>query len=138
MPEDIRPYPGLRRFEQFEAQIFFGRETHTDRLLEILQREHFLAVIGPSGSGKSSLVSAGMLPAIGAGWLGTVGRWRRALLRPEDRPIRNLAEALLDQTALRGELSGAADGAFDTDAYTLLVEAELRRGPLALLHLVEN
>ena len=44
-----------------EAGIFSGREQHTDRLLEILQLERFLAVIGPSGSGKSSLVRAGLL-----------------------------------------------------------------------------
>ena len=54
------PYPGLRPFESYEADVFFGREDHTDRLLEILQRERFLAVIGPSGSGKSSLVRAGL------------------------------------------------------------------------------
>ena len=51
-----RPYPGLRPFEAWEGEIFFGREAHTDRLLEILRDRHFLAVIGPSGSGKSTLM----------------------------------------------------------------------------------
>src|SRR4030095_6981525 len=64
--EVTAPYPGLRPFEQHEAEIFFGREHHVDRLLEILQRTRFLAVIGPSGCGKSSLVRAGMLPALAA------------------------------------------------------------------------
>lgn len=45
------PYPGLRPFEPHEAAIFFGRERHVGRLLEIFLRERFLAVIGPSGSG---------------------------------------------------------------------------------------
>ena len=48
-----KPYPGLRPFESWETEIFFGRKAHTERLLEILRRERFLAVIGPSGSGKS-------------------------------------------------------------------------------------
>ena len=87
------PYPGLRPFESHESEIFFGREAHTDRLLEILQRERFLAVIGPSGSGKSSLVRAGLLPGLAMGSLGTGSDWRIAVLRPGDQPIRSLARA---------------------------------------------
>ena len=90
------PYPGLRPFEFHEAEIFFGREQHVDRLLEILQRERFLAVIGPSGSGKSSLVRAGMLPALTAGWLGTGSDWRIVVMRPGDQPFRHLAHGLLE------------------------------------------
>ena len=138
--EVVAPYPGLRPFEANEAEIFFGRETHTDRLLGILQRERFLAVIGPSGCGKSSLVRAGMLPALTAGWLGTGSEWRVAILRPGDQPVRRLARALLQPDALRAELSSStaapSDGAV---AQTLpLIEAELRRGPLGLLHVVED
>ncbi|HMZ01610.1 MAG TPA: hypothetical protein PLU79_18325, partial [Burkholderiaceae bacterium] len=95
-----RPYPGLRPFEAHEAEIFFGRERHTDRLLTILQRERFLAVIGPSGSGKSSLVRAGLLPGLAMGSLGTGSDWRIALLRPGDRPMRSLAAALLQPDVL--------------------------------------
>jgi hypothetical protein len=58
------PFPGLRPFEPWQAEIFFGREAHTKRLFEILGSQHFLAVIGPSGSGKSSLVRAGPAPPI--------------------------------------------------------------------------
>ncbi len=89
------PYPGLRPFEPHESEIFFGREGHTDRLLEILQREHFLAVIGPSGCGKSSLVRAGLLPGLASGALGTGSDWRLALLRPGGQPMLALAQALL-------------------------------------------
>lgn len=66
-----RPYRGLRPFESWEGEIFFGREEHTNRLLDILKEGHFLAVIGPSGSGKSSLVRAGLLPSLPLGFLGT-------------------------------------------------------------------
>src|SRR5215510_7068042 len=107
MPEVFEvtaPYPGLRPFEQHEAEIFFGRENHVDRLLEILQRTRFLAVIGPSGCGKSSLVRAGMLPALAAGWLGTGSDWRIVVMRPGDQPMRRLARRLLEPTALGREL----------------------------------
>ena len=144
------PYPGLRPFEPHEAEIFFGRETHTDRLLEILRRERFLTVIGPSGCGKSSLVRAGMLPALAAGWLGTGSVWRIAIMRPGDRPLRGLALALLQPQALAAELSSAPE-VTKTRARTpgtetraspvsasdvASAEAELRRGPLGLVELV--
>lgn len=132
--EVTAPYPGLRPFQAHEAQIFFGRDAHTDRLLEILEREHFLAVIGPSGAGKSSLVRAGMLPALAAGWLGTGSDWRMAVLRPGDRPFRRLAEALAEPEAL-GE---ALPELVSSESGAALLEAELRRGPLGLVHLVED
>jgi hypothetical protein len=123
--ESKGPYPGLRPFEPHEAEIFFGRETHTDRLLEILQRERFLAVLGPSGAGKSSLVRAGLLPGLAAGWLGGASDWRIAILRPGERPFRRLAEELVRSGAL-GPTSLPG------------IEAELRRGPLGLAHLVAD
>src|SRR6185436_16532047 len=122
------PYPGLRPFEPHEAEIFFGREAHTDRLLEILQRERFLAVLGPSGAGKSSLVRAGLLPGLAAGWLGGVSDWRIAVLRPGERPFRRLAEELV-------RCGAVGPGASDLDSLPG-IEAELRRGPLGLAHLV--
>src|SRR5215510_15308448 len=107
MPEVLEvtaPYPGLWPFEQHEAEIFFGRENHVDRLLEILQRTRFLAIIGPSGCSKSSLVRAGMLPALAAGWLGTGSDWRIVIMRPGDRPLRRLANGLLEPTVLGAHL----------------------------------
>lgn len=85
--EVTRPYPGLRPFESWEGEIFFGREEHTNRLLDILQQQRFLATIGPSGSGKSSLVRAGLLPNLPLGSLGTGSDWRIALMRPAIAPF---------------------------------------------------
>src|SRR6185436_9384088 len=83
------PYPGLRPFEPHESEIFFGRKAHTDRLLEILQRERFLAILGPSGAGKSSLIRAGLLPGLAANRIGgSSDDWRVVVLRPGDRPFR--------------------------------------------------
>ena len=58
------PYPGLRPFREQESHLFFGREEQAEELLSRLQHSRFLAVLGTSGSGKSSLVNAGLLPAL--------------------------------------------------------------------------
>jgi hypothetical protein len=141
MPELIgaaAPYPGLRPFEPHEAEIFFGREAHTDRLLGILQRERMLAVIGPSGSGKSSLVRAGLLPSLRLGALGSGSDWRIAILRPGDQPFRSLASALLESNVFEPEVIGSATTARATIEDIALLTAELRRGPLGLLHATAN
>ena len=71
------PYPGLRPFLSYEADIFFGREEQTDDLLRKLSETRFLGVIGPSGCGKSSLVLAGLIPALEAGFVIEAGsRWK--------------------------------------------------------------
>jgi WD40 repeat protein len=135
------PYPGLRPFEAYESEIFFGRDGHTDRLLEILQREHFLAVIGPSGCGKSSLVRAGLLPGLASGALGTGSHWRLALLRPGGQPMLSLAQALLGPYALGSELVGkdrVPKDAEDVTVETALMAAELRRGWEGLAGLVQT
>ena len=135
------PYPSLRPFEPYESEIFFGREGHTDRLLEILQRENFLAVIGPSGCGKSSLVRAGLLPGLASGALGTGSDWRVALLRPGGQPMLALAQALLSPYALGHELVGKDRLPKDTEDVTAdvaLVAAELSRGPQGLANLLQT
>ena len=138
-----RPYPGLRPFEPHEGEIFFGRDGHTDRLLEILQRERFLAVVGASGSGKSSLVRAGLLPALAGGRLGTGSHWRLALLRPGAQPLLALAQALTSRHALGVELAVTVAetqsppsiapllpaSADEATADAAVLAAELRRGP---------
>ena len=95
------PFPGLRPFESDEEPIFRGRQRHVDDLLRRLAKRRFLAVVGTSGSGKSSLVRAGLLPALDRGYLaGATTRWRMAVMRPGMAPIQNLAEALRDTEAL--------------------------------------
>jgi len=89
------PYPGLRPFRTTESLIFFGRDEHTDALLKKLKTTQFVAVVGTSGSGKSSLVQAGLLPALNTGLMkGAGSSWRIALFRPGNNPIGNLAQAL--------------------------------------------
>ncbi len=114
------PYVGLRPFERHESLLFFGREEQVDQLLDKLGETHFLTVLGLSGSGKSSLVRAGLLPALEAGGLAGAGpRWQVAELRPGDRPFARLAEAL------RRDTPWGQDGEDEAPA----LEEKLRRGP---------
>ncbi len=91
------PFPGLRPFTTEEDYLFFGREEQTTELLGLLREHRFLAVVGTSGSGKSSLVRAGLLPALHGGTMAQAGSaWEVVLLRPGGAPIANLARALVD------------------------------------------
>ncbi len=93
----LNPFPGLRPFAAEEDFLFFGREQQTNELLELLRAHRFLAVVGTSGSGKSSLVRAGLLPALFGGTMVSVGsRWEVAVMRPGGDPIKNLAQSLID------------------------------------------
>ena len=99
----LQPYPGLRAFERYESRIFFGRQQQVDDLLARLKQHHFLAVLGASGSGKSSLVKAGLLPGLEKGYMGEVGsRWAIAEMRPGDQPFVRLAEGLLADKVFAG------------------------------------
>jgi WD40 repeat protein len=88
------PYPGMVPFGEADSARFFGR---TDEIADVLQRlrlHPFLAVIGPSGSGKSSLVFAGLIPALHASTAFGAGAWRVCTLRPGVTPVQALASAL--------------------------------------------
>ncbi len=90
------PYVGLRPFFLQDSLHFFGREAQTAELLSVLHEHRFLGVVGASGSGKSSLVRAGLLPALIGGFLvGDRDRWQLVQIKPGDTPMRNLAAGLL-------------------------------------------
>ena len=89
------PYPGLRSFEPEDAHLFFGRDEQIDELLRRLAQQRFVAVVGVSGSGKSSLVRAGVIPALRRGYLSrSRTRWRIATARPGNDPFASLDQAL--------------------------------------------
>jgi formylglycine-generating enzyme required for sulfatase activity len=97
-----QPYPGLRSFEATESLLFHGRDRHTEELLRRLAQNRFLAVVGGSGSGKSSLVRAGLLPALYRGYLvGATSKWRVAVMRPGSAPLDEMAKALAKQGVLK-------------------------------------
>ena len=91
------PFVGLRPFETDEAPLFFGRGDQTTELVTALHRSHFLAVVGSSGCGKSSLVRAGLIPRLKAGMLvGDRDAWFIATMKPGNSPRRNLAASLAE------------------------------------------
>jgi WD40 repeat protein len=93
-----RPFPGLRPFAFPDHPFFFGREDQTYAVYRLLDRSRFIAVVGASGGGKSSLVRAGLLPLLEKETEERGGRkWDWYELRPGDSPIDSLAVALSGQ-----------------------------------------
>lgn len=93
---DACPYPGLSAFSESEASLFFGRTSDVSQVLAALDENPLLAVVGPSGVGKSSLVRAGVIPA-----LKSKANWDSRALRPGRKPIQALARLLADNEAVR-------------------------------------
>jgi|GEM_PF-2023067 WD40 repeat protein/energy-coupling factor transporter ATP-binding protein EcfA2 len=105
-PETVFPYPGLRPFQPHEAHLFFGRDEHVSDMFTLLENHRFLAVTGASGSGKSSLVRAGLLPRLrNEGLINQAsGDWHFLILRPGKSPMDNLALAFHEADPLSGAL----------------------------------
>jgi WD40 repeat protein/serine/threonine protein kinase len=91
------PYKGLRPFEEADADTFYGREELVRRLVSAFENpeKRFLALIGPSGSGKSSVVKAGMMPAFRRGAVKGSQKWFMTSMVPSDDPFREMSEALM-------------------------------------------
>jgi Novel STAND NTPase 1 len=86
LPPNKAPFLGLLAFDVNDSFLFYGRDAESQELLNKLRTDSFLAVVGDSGSGKSSLVRAGLIPVLhrgrfhdGKGW---VESWRVAVARP--------------------------------------------------------
>lgn len=84
------PYRGLFAFREEDAPFFFGREEFTNRQLNRIEEQPLIAIVGPSGSGKSSVVFAGLIPSLREG-----GDWLISDFRPGSRPFQALAESLI-------------------------------------------
>jgi hypothetical protein len=108
--DDRCPYRGLEVFQQQHAEFYFGREALIEHLANKLQGSdaRFLAVLGPSGSGKSSVVRAGLIPAIRAGALPGSEGWTMHLFRPGSNPLEELATQLAPTLDREGDQLGAA------------------------------
>jgi hypothetical protein len=102
----VMPYPGLRPFTAEDQPLFFGREAQVNAMLRQLEDHRFVAVVGSSGSGKSSLVRAGLLPAIHEGFLLGSTNWLSLIFKPGSQPYHRLAREL--QRATRPDKKKAA------------------------------
>jgi WD40 repeat protein/DNA-binding SARP family transcriptional activator len=98
-PVARNPYKGLHPFGENDNGDFFGRERLTGDLVARLGAERFLAIVGPSGSGKSSVALAGLVPAVRAGAIPGSARWKIVVTTPGAYPLEELEAALLRATA---------------------------------------
>jgi Novel STAND NTPase 1/TIR domain/FHA domain len=89
----ICPYRGLSPFREEDEPFFCGRESFTHKLVETVAQRNLIAVVGASGSGKSSVVRAGLVPALRRGQDQLV--WDIVTMLPQDRPFHNLAACFL-------------------------------------------
>ena len=85
--EKTNPYPGLSSFTAADAEYFLGRELEIESAIKRLQELHLMAIIGPSGAGKTSFLHAGVIPAMPAGWSSVFSK-------PGDSPLKNVGQAL--------------------------------------------
>ncbi len=91
----LNPFPGLRPFGIEESHLFFGREGQSEEVLRHLSENRFVAVIGASGSGKSSLMYCGLVPILHGGFITSAGsRWNIITTRPGNNPIENMAASI--------------------------------------------
>ena len=92
--EDRCPYPGLQSFQETDAERFFGRTAEITRAIGRLESQPLLAVVSPSGVGKSSFVRAGVIPALKRG-----EPWEAITIRPGRAPLASLASAIAAMNA---------------------------------------
>lgn len=122
------PFPGLRAFTPADAPIFFGRATETDSLIKRVGESRFVAVVGASGSGKSSLVGAGLLPRLAANAVAGSKDWVPVRFTPGELTSGDPFEALT--VALLRELPGSASSRDLT--------AQLHTQPASFIPMIET
>ena len=124
------PYVGLRPFDREDAHYFFGRREQVAELLDRLHGSGFLAVVGSSGCGKSSLIRAGLVPALLGGFLVKErDHWHIGMMKPGDAPFRNLAATLC---------ASGTDGHPDPDEIAALKDAIIRDHTQAVVSYLEK
>ena len=139
----LPPFKGLLYFDEADADLFFGREALTARLLErvaagIEAGERFLAVVGASGSGKSSVVRAGLIPALR--WQSPSANWPIHVLTPTARPLEALAASLTQEVeSVTATATLADDLARDPRSLQLFVKRALSaRGATNFLLVIDQ
>jgi WD40 repeat protein len=137
--EKINPFPGLRPFNPEDSDYFYGRETESEEIFGKLLNNRFVAIIGASAAGKSSLINCGLLPKIcSISSNGTPG-WMVYSLKPGNDPVASLAKALMAEASPAVSKSDDYDkilGLLKDDPYgltKLLGEPEYKSGKRVLI-----
>lgn len=126
------PFPGLRPFHPSESHLFFGREGQSEEILKNLSNNRFTAVLGASGSGKSSLIYCGLIPVLNGGFLQNgKSKWKIVITRPGSSPIANLAISFTE-TFLQNE----TESTIQTESF--INQAVLNRSSSGVSDLVEQ
>jgi WD40 repeat protein len=107
----VCPYIGLRYFSEADAQFFYGRDEHVADLLTKLASNRFVAVLGASAIGKSSLVRAGLLPELRSGMIPDAGpNWKVIEFKPGRDPIGELSSSLSESLSIPNARSIVEEG----------------------------
>ncbi|MBX2947626.1 MAG: High-affnity carbon uptake protein Hat/HatR [Cyclobacteriaceae bacterium] len=128
-PDGSNPFPGLRPFTVDECHLYFGREGQVDDILLKLSRNRFVCVMGYSGSGKSSLMSCGLVPVLYGGFVThSSPHWHVIIARPGASPLQNLTDAVVDYLIAHNRV--AED---DRAVHTAIINSVLRSGSHGLI-----
>lgn len=128
-PNEDNPFPGLRPFTIAESGLFFGREIQVDDILEKLSKNRFVCVMGYSGSGKSSLISCGLIPVLHGGFvMHTSPNWHVIFSRPGTSPIQNLTDSIVGYLREQNQINHE-----DVHIHKAIINSVLRSGSHGLI-----
>jgi len=127
VPDEACPWVGLSPVDQSHGQYFFGRDDEVQILTERVEQSNFLAVVGGSGLGKSSLVRAGLIPALERRGASVDSEWRCCVFEPTASPLQRLASELI-------QLAGLPPSKHNADS----LAAALRSDSNALRNYIDN
>lgn len=133
----FNPFPGLRPFGTEESYLYFGREGQSDEVLAILEKNHFVTILGSSGTGKSSLMFSGVIPTLHGGFITKAGNeWEVITTRPGLSPIADLAKNF--RLFIENNSPEYTESALDNLINKNLFEATLRRSSRGIIELYKS
>ena len=101
----LNPFVGLKPYAENQNNSYFGRKQEVENVLDVLQKNKLVTLSGGSGSGKTSLINAGLIPRLKKGFIAQAGKeWAIASFRPGIEPLLNLSHALTAREVLKDDL----------------------------------